>query len=81
MAALPIEMPREAIAEFCGRNHMRKLSLFGSILTPRFRDESDIDVLSNSSPVVVRDSWASSAWSASSPGCSAARSISGRLAI
>ena len=45
MAALPIEMPREAIAEFCGRNHMRKLSLFGSILTPRFRDESDIDVL------------------------------------
>ena len=27
------------------RNHIRKLSLFGSILTSRFRPESDIDVL------------------------------------
>jgi len=27
------------------RNHIRKLSLFGSILTPRFGDESDVDML------------------------------------
>jgi len=33
------------IAAFCLRNHIRKLSLFGSILTERFRDESDIDML------------------------------------
>jgi predicted nucleotidyltransferase len=45
MNALPIEVPRQAIASFCARNHIRKLSLFGSILTPRFRDESDIDML------------------------------------
>jgi len=31
--------------EFCARNHIRKLSLFGSILTPRFSSESDVDVL------------------------------------
>jgi predicted nucleotidyltransferase len=45
MVALPVEMPREAIASFCARNRVRKLSLFGSILTPRFRDQSDIDML------------------------------------
>ena len=32
------------LEKFCERNHIRKLS-FGSILTPRFRPESDIDVL------------------------------------
>lgn len=32
------------MAEFCRRNHIRKLSLFGSVLTPRFRAEGDIDV-------------------------------------
>jgi len=45
MGTLPVEMPREAIAAFCVRNHIRKLSLFGSVLTPRFSDESDIDML------------------------------------
>jgi uncharacterized protein len=42
---LPVEMPREAISAFCVRNHIRKLSLFGSVLTLRFRDVSDIDML------------------------------------
>ena len=45
MSALPIAVPNELISEFCRRNHIRKLSLFGSVLTPRFRSESDIDVL------------------------------------
>lgn len=45
MVAPPIEMPREAIAAFCARSHIRKLSLFGSILTDQFRDDSDIDML------------------------------------
>lgn len=45
MDALPITMPREAIASFCGRNHIQKLSIFGSALTDRFRDQSDIDLL------------------------------------
>lgn len=35
----------EAIAEFCRRNHIRRLSLFGSVLRDDFRDDSDVDVL------------------------------------
>jgi len=45
MPALPIAVPHERIVDFCRRNHIRKLSLFGSVLTPRFGPESDVDVL------------------------------------
>ena len=38
-------VPDAQIAEFCRRNHIRKLSLFGSVLRPDFSDDSDIDVL------------------------------------
>jgi len=38
-------MPQEEIAAFCGRNHIQRLSLFGSVLTERFRDQSDVDLL------------------------------------
>jgi len=37
--------PPEAIADFCRRHHIRKLSLFGSVLRDDFRPDSDIDVL------------------------------------
>ncbi len=40
-----IELPREALAEYCRRHHIRKLSLFGSVLREDFRDDSDVDVL------------------------------------
>ncbi|HXB67705.1 MAG TPA: nucleotidyltransferase domain-containing protein [Candidatus Acidoferrales bacterium] len=40
-----IGIPRVEIESFCTRNHIRKLSLFGSILTDRFRPDSDVDVL------------------------------------
>ena len=45
MAGLPVEIPREWIAAFCERNHIKKLSLFGSVLTDRFSKESDVDML------------------------------------
>lgn len=45
MITLPVQIPQQAIAAFCMRSHIRKLSLFGSVLTERFRDESDIDIL------------------------------------
>ena len=45
MDRIPVDIPREAIAAFCERNHIRKLSLFGSALTPRFREDSDVDLL------------------------------------
>ena len=35
----------EAIAGFCHRHHIRKLSLFGSVLRDDFRPDSGIDVL------------------------------------
>jgi hypothetical protein len=35
----------EALAVFCRRYHVKKLSLFGSILGERFTDSSDFDVL------------------------------------
>ncbi len=40
-----IELPKEKIAEFCKRNHIRRLSLFGSLLHSDFRPDSDIDFL------------------------------------
>lgn len=45
MAKIQIEIPKEEIAAFCKRNHIRKFSLFGSVLRDDFRPESDIDVL------------------------------------
>jgi len=38
-------IPKEPLAEFCRRNHIRKLSLFGSVLREDFGPESDVDVL------------------------------------
>jgi hypothetical protein len=40
-----IPVDRQRIAEFCRKHHIRKLSLFGSVLGEDFRSESDIDVL------------------------------------
>lgn len=45
MAEIQIEIPKEEITAFCKRNHIRKFSLFGSVLRDDFRQESDIDVL------------------------------------
>ena len=45
MTETALALPQAEIEEFCRRNHIRKLSLFGSVLTQRFRPESDIDVL------------------------------------
>jgi len=40
-----VELPRQTIAEFCRKHHIRRLSLFGSILHDDFGPDSDIDVL------------------------------------
>ncbi|MBI4654771.1 MAG: nucleotidyltransferase family protein [Nitrospirae bacterium] len=45
MGRTKIEIPEEKIAEFCKRNHILKLSLFGSVLHGDFRPDSDIDLL------------------------------------
>ena len=40
-----ITIPKKKIAEFCRKHHIRKLSLFGSVLRPDFSPKSDVDVL------------------------------------
>jgi predicted nucleotidyltransferase len=36
---------RSQLAEFCQRNHIRRLAFFGSVLREDFSPESDVDVL------------------------------------
>lgn len=45
MGNLRIDVPRDKIADFCRRHHVRRLSLFGSVLRDDFRPGSDVDVL------------------------------------
>jgi len=40
-----LNVSREALADFCRRNHIRRLSLFGSVLRDDFGPDSDVDVL------------------------------------
>lgn len=42
---VPIQVPREKLADFCRRHRIRKLSFFGSVLRDDFTPESDVDVL------------------------------------
>jgi predicted nucleotidyltransferase len=46
MIAQPhINIPPQALADFCRRNRIRHLGLFGSVLRDDFRPDSDVDVL------------------------------------
>lgn len=40
-----IELPKDQIAGFCRRNHIRRLAVFGSALRADFNESSDIDIL------------------------------------
>lgn len=40
-----IRLPRDILAEFCRRHHIRRLSLFGSALHGNLTPESDLDLL------------------------------------
>lgn len=43
------------IQEVCKRRHVRNLYLFGSILTNRFTDKSDVDFLVEFGPMPIED--------------------------
>lgn len=47
-----ISVPHDRIAEFCRNHHIRKLSLFGSVLRDDFGPDSDVDVLAEFEPDV-----------------------------
>ena len=40
-----IVLPKEHIADFCRRRHIRRLAIFGSALRSDFNESSDIDIL------------------------------------
>ena len=45
MAKQRVDTDSEALARFCQRHRIRKLSLFGSVLREDFGTQSDVDVL------------------------------------
>ncbi len=45
MSQARISIPKDRIAEFCVRNRVRRLSLFGSVLREDFGPDSDVDIL------------------------------------
>jgi uncharacterized protein len=47
MSAGPIKvgLPKDKIADFCRRHHIRKLAVFGSVLHGDARPDSDLDIL------------------------------------
>jgi predicted nucleotidyltransferase len=45
MSRPKLSIPQDQVAAFCRRHHIRKLSLFGSVLRDDFGPESDVDVL------------------------------------
>ena len=45
MSTKRINPPKDRIAQLCRRHHIRRMSLFGSVLRDDFRPDSDIDVL------------------------------------
>ena len=50
-ARIPIDQKK--LSDFCRRNHIRRLALFGSVLRDDFRADSDVDVLVEFEPTHV----------------------------
>ena len=53
MQQAKLELPRQQISDFCRCHHIRKLALFGSILRPDFRPDSDVDVIVEFDPAHI----------------------------
>ncbi|MCX5991582.1 MAG: nucleotidyltransferase family protein [Chloroflexi bacterium] len=45
MSKAGVKFPKNKIAEFCRKHHIRKLAIFGSVLREDFGPGSDVDVL------------------------------------
>ena len=50
MNSLPVTIDQDELAEFCRKNGIRRLSLFGSVLRGDFSPESDVDMLVEFNP-------------------------------
>ena len=47
-----LKIPKKQLAEFCKKNHITKLSLFGSSLRDDFGPDSDVDILVEVDPSI-----------------------------
>ena len=65
--AARIEIPHDEIADFCRSNHIRRMSLFGSVIRDDFTPESYVDILVEFQPGQTPDS-PTSIWSGICPG-------------
>lgn len=45
MVQLPIKINQNKIVQFCKKHHIEYFAFFGSVLTQKFTDNSDVDVL------------------------------------
>jgi len=45
MPSLQLHLPDKEVAEFCRRNRIRRLAVFGSAVRDDFSSASDVDVL------------------------------------
>lgn len=54
MNTAAINLPMEAIAQFCDRWQVTEFALFGSVLRDDFRPDSDIDILITFAPEAKR---------------------------
>jgi|SRR3990172_4789931 len=52
-----LELPDDALAEFCRKWRITEFALFGSVLTEEFRPDSDVDVLVRFEPDAPWDLW------------------------
>lgn len=43
--SMNIKIPNKSLRTFCKRNHIKKMSLFGSVIRDDFGPDSDIDIL------------------------------------
>lgn len=50
MPTIALEIPKKPVADFCRRWDISELALFGSVLRPDFRPDSDVDVLVTFAP-------------------------------
>jgi predicted nucleotidyltransferase len=48
-----IQIPKQSLKRFCQTHHIRRLSIFGSVLRDDFGPDSDIDVLVEFEPAHV----------------------------
>ncbi|HEV2106901.1 MAG TPA: nucleotidyltransferase domain-containing protein [Thermomicrobiales bacterium] len=67
VATLQLDLPLATLADYCRRNKIVELALFGSALREDFGPDSHIDCWSVSPLMLGSGSWRSAGWSMRSP--------------